>query len=97
MKISMRFYCSPDSIFLKKQPSVTSAKTIHYKGIGVLGIVFENPESNKMAFSDMEGKQFQVIIQDGNGNYLLVENSFCPLKFLAELIQGKNTSDLAGY
>ena len=45
----------------------------------------------------MESRQFQVIIQDGNGNFLLVGNSFYPLKFSAELFQGKNTSDLAGY
>ncbi len=88
-------YCSPDSIFLKEQPAVTSAGT-HYI-TQVLGFVPENSESNKSAISDMESRQFQVIIQDGNGNFLLVGNSFYPLKFSAELFQGKKTSDLAGY
>ena len=88
-------YCSQDSIHLKESPKETSART-HYI-TQVLGFVPENSENNKTAITVMEGKQFQVIIQDGNGNYLLVGNSFYPLRFSAEFFQGKNTNDHAGY
>ena len=88
-------YCSAETMDLKEQAVTTDAGT-HYN-TDITGFIPANREEVLDAMKDMQSKPFRIIIQDGNGDYLLAGNQSCPLRLQAILKSGTNTSDLAGY
>ena len=88
-------YCTAETMELKEEPVVTGVGT-HYN-TDVTGFIPGNREEVLEAVNNMQSKPYQIIMQDGNGNYLLAGNSFYPLRLTAVLQVGKKTSDLAGY
>ncbi|NQU51033.1 MAG: hypothetical protein HQ522_00685 [Bacteroidetes bacterium] len=80
---------------LKEDPVKTNAG-IHYK-TDVTGFVPGNREDVLEAVNVMQSKPYQIIIQDGNGNYLLAGTQSYPLRLTAILQVGTKVSDPAGY
>jgi len=88
-------YCTAETMNLKEQSVVTSAGT-HYN-TDITGFIPANREEVLAAVNDMVSKPYQIIMQDGNGNYLLAGHGYYPLRLKATLQVGKKTSDQAGY
>ena len=92
---AFKFYFSPESMEFKEPPQITSAGT-HYL-TEVSGFAPNNNETILSMITEMQGKRFVVIFQDGNENYLAAGTHLFPLRMNAVLDPGKSVSDLSGY
>ena len=88
-------YCSAETMNLKEETVLSDAGT-HCK-TDITGFIPANREAVQEAVNEMQAKPYQVIMQDGNGNYLLAGTGSYPLRLTSSLQIGKKTSDRAGY
>ena len=91
---SYEIYCSPDTISLQQKPKVSSVGTSY--NTNVSGFIPKFTEQLEAALSEMENISFNILFQDGNGNYLLAGDTFYPLKLNSEATLGKKTQDRSG-